>query len=135
MTGDGRRQRAVMATDAEWERIGRAAEAAGMDRSRYVVRRALMAEPLPGEVLRRAVREALAMSLLEERRLREAGAGSAWEEACDAVDAWIESEGVLERLTDPGAANRWKAVGGVPDPGSSPGQAAELEDPGTGDEA
>jgi len=115
MTGDGRRQRAVMATDAEWERIGRAAEAAGMDRSRYVVRRALMAEPLPGEVLRRAVREALAMSLLEERRLREAGAGSAWEEACDAVDAWIESEGVLERLTDPGAANRWKAVGGVPD--------------------
>ena len=24
----------------------------------------------------------------------------------DAVDAWIESEGELERLTDPGAANR-----------------------------
>lgn len=112
---DGRRQRAVMATDAEWERIGRAARAAGMDRSRYVVRRALTAEPLPGEVLRRAVREALVLSLLEERRLREAGAGPAWEEACDAVDGWIESEGVLERLTDPGAANRWKAVGGVPD--------------------
>ena len=103
-----------MATNAEWERIGRAASAAGMDRSRYVVRRALMAAPLPSEVLRRAVREALVVSLLEERRLREAGAGAAWEEACDAVDGWIESEGVLERLTDPGAANRWKAVGGIP---------------------
>ncbi|MCY4560177.1 MAG: hypothetical protein OXF79_28225 [Chloroflexi bacterium] len=33
MSGDGeRRQRAVMATDAEWERIGRAAAAAGTHR-------------------------------------------------------------------------------------------------------
>ena len=30
----GRRQRAVMATDAEWERIGRAAAESGMDLSR-----------------------------------------------------------------------------------------------------
>lgn len=112
--GDGRRQRAVMATDAEWERIGRAASAAGMDRSRYVVRRALMAERLPSEVVRRALRESLVRSLLEERRLREAGAGAAWEEACDAVDGWIEREGLVERLTDPGAANRWKAAGRGP---------------------
>ena len=33
----GRRQRAVMATDAEWERIGRAAAASGMDLSRFVI--------------------------------------------------------------------------------------------------
>ena len=39
------------------------------------------------------------------------GAGEAWEDACDAVDEWIEREGMLDRLTDPGAANRWKAVG------------------------
>ena len=39
-----RRQRAVMATDAEWERLGRAAQAAGMDRSRFVIHRALMPE-------------------------------------------------------------------------------------------
>ena len=108
---DGRRQRAVMATDAEWERIGRAAEACGMDLSRYVVGRALAGEPLPAEAVRRAVRESLVLCLLEERRLREAGAGAAWEDACDAVDDWIEREGVLERLTDAGAANRWKAVG------------------------
>ena len=54
------------------------------------------------------------LSLLEEKRLREGGMGPAWEDACDAVDDWIDSEGKLERLTDPGAANRWKAVG-VPD--------------------
>ena len=120
--GDGRRQRAVMATDAEWERIGRLA---GMDRSRYLVHRALAADALPDAVLRRAVRETLVLSLLEERRLRRAGAGPAWDDACDAVDEWIEGEGVLDRLTDPGAANRWKAAG-VPEaeedaPGSGPG--------------
>ena len=109
----GRRQRAVMATDAEWERIGRAAAASGMDISRYVIHRALNRDPLPPEVLRRAVREMLVMSRLEERRLRGAGAGEAWEDACDAVDEWIEREGMLDRLTDPGAANRWKAAGPV----------------------
>ena len=112
MSGDdGRRQRAVMATDAEWDRTGRAAAASGMDRSRFVVHHGLMAEALPREVLRRSVRETLVLSLLEDRRLREAGAGSAWEDACDAVDEWIDREGMVERLTDPGAANRWKAMG------------------------
>ena len=107
----GRRQRAVMATDAEWERIGRAAAASGMDLSRFVIHRALDRDSLPSEVLRRAVREMLVLSRLEERRLREAGAGEAWEDACDAVDEWIDREGMLDGLTDPGAANRWKAVG------------------------
>ncbi len=123
---DVRRQRALMATDAEWERIGAAAAASGMERSRFLVHRALMAEPLAPEVLRRAVRESLVLSLLEERRLHEKGAGHVWEDACDAVDGWIEREGVLERLTDPGAANRWKALGGdAEDPGTGPGQAGE----------
>ena len=107
----GRRQRAVMATDAEWERIGRAAAESGMDLSRFVIHRALDWDPLPAEVLRRAVREMLVLARLEERRLRGAGAGEAWEDACDAVDEWIDREGMLEGLTDPGAANRWKAVG------------------------
>ena len=73
--------------------------------------RALDWDPLPPEVLRRAVREMLVLSRLEERRLRGAGAGEIWEDACGAVDEWIEREGMLEGLTDPGAANRWKAVG------------------------
>ena len=71
----GRRQRAVMATDAEWERIGRAAAESGMDLSRFVIHRALDWDPLPAEVLRRAVREMLVLARLEERRLRGAGAG------------------------------------------------------------
>ena len=49
----------VMATDAEWERIGRAAAESGMDLSRFVIHRALDMAPLPPEVLRRAVREML----------------------------------------------------------------------------
>ena len=62
--------------------------------------------------MRRAVRELLVVSVLEERRLREAGAGRAWEDACDAVDGWIDRERTLAGVTDPGAANRWKALGG-----------------------
>ena len=31
------------------------------------------------------------------------------------MDDWIDSEGKLESLTDPGAANRWKAAGVEPD--------------------
>ena len=121
MSGEasGHRQRAVMASDAEWELIGRQAKRRGMDRSRYLIYRALMPDALSTEVLRRAVRELLVLSLLQERRLRKLRAGQEWEDACDAVDAWIDNEGGLERLTDPGAANRWKVLGmvlsGAPD--------------------
>ena len=55
---EGRRQRAVMATDEEWERISRRAAASGMELSRFIViDRALAADMLAPEVLRRAVRE------------------------------------------------------------------------------
>ena len=126
MNGDegGHRQRAVMASDAEWERVGRLARQHGMDRSRYLMHRALMPDAIPAEVLRRAVRELLVLSLLEERRLREAGAGREWEDACDAVDGWIDRERTLGAVTDPGAANRWKALGGDlegEDPGGQAG--------------
>ena len=96
-----RRQRAVMATDSEWERIGSAAQAAGMEISRFIVQRALMPDSLPPEVMRRAVREMLVLSRLEERRLRGVGGGEAWEIACDAVDDWLEREGALDLLSDP----------------------------------
>ena len=115
------RQRALMATDSEWARIGAAASAAGMEKSRYVVARVLSAEAIPREAIHRAIRQSLVLALLEERRLREAGAGSAWDAACDAVDAWLEREGDLARLTDAGAANRWKAAS-RPDPGEPDSQ-------------
>ena len=104
-------QRALMATDSEWTRIGEAAAAAGMEKSRYVMHRTLALESLPPEVIRRAIRQSLVLAVLEERRLRATGAGEEWDAACAAVDAWLEREGEFARLTDPGAANRWKALG------------------------
>lgn len=104
-------QRALMATDSEWARIGEAAAAAGMEKSRYVIHRTLAPESLPPEVIRRAIRQSLVLAVLEERRLRATGAGEEWDSACAAVDAWLEREGEFARLTDPGAANRWKSVG------------------------
>ncbi len=100
-----------MATDTEWEMITRRAQAAGMELSRFIIRRTLMPDALPREVMRRAVRETLIMANLEERRLQDSGASEAWERAAAAVDDWLENEGALAHLTDPGAANRWKAKG------------------------
>ena len=105
-----RRQRAVMLSDHTWEQIGRAAKLAGMEKSRYVEQELSKPKGLPPEVLRQVMRQALTLALLEERRLREAGLGHVWDEVSDAVDDWIEEEGVFEQLTDPGAANRWKVV-------------------------
>ena len=59
-----------MASDSEWERISQAAEAAGMELSRFIVKRALTPDAVPPEVMRRFVCEILVISKLEERRLR-----------------------------------------------------------------
>ena len=104
------RQRAVMASDSEWERIGKAAAEAGMEKSRYVIQRALAPESVPPEVMLRAIRQGLVLAVVEEREIRDAGAGDRWDDACAMVDAWLEGEGALARLTDPGAANRWKVM-------------------------
>ena len=98
----GRRQRAVMATDAEWERIGRAAAESGMDLSRFVIHRALDLAPLPPEVLRWAVREMLVLSILEEKRLREAGA------SCRSRPTWWSWwNGTLRKRTP---VLRWRSL-------------------------
>ena len=114
--GTALRPRVTMANDSEWKRIEQRAAAAGMKKSRYPILRALGSGGLPRVVEREVARQVLVLAKLEERRLREAGAGEAWDETCAEVDAWLEREGELERLTDTGAANRWKAVG-RPDPG------------------
>ena len=36
-----------------------------------------------------------------------------WKALGDAVDAWLDREAELDRLTDPGAAERWRAVSGT----------------------
>ncbi|MCY4548083.1 MAG: hypothetical protein OXC28_06935 [Defluviicoccus sp.] len=115
-----RTQHAVQATASEWARIRELAEGAGMELSRYVVHRAMRPDPLPATVLRRAVRELLLLSRLEERRMADMGLEERWTALGDAVDAWLDREAELDRLSDPGAAGRWRAVSGSADPQGGP---------------
>ena len=118
---EGRRtQHAVMATASEWARIKELADEAGMELSRYVVRRATQPDPLPASVLRRAVRELLLLARLEEARMADMGLEERWRAMGDAVDAWLDREAELDRLSDPGAAERWRAVSPSADPGGGP---------------
>lgn len=96
--GTRRKARTVMATDAEWARIGEAAAAAGLSISEHVVRSSLrLAEPaaepdLPVSVLRRVARGVLALEEIEGRRLEIQGAGEVWRQALERADAWIDRE-------------------------------------------
>lgn len=97
-----RRQRAVLMTDGEWERIGARAEAAGMKVSRYIAHRlAGPAEtPAPAdlspELLRRVLREVMVLSRIERQRMagRE-GEEEAWERVAARVDAQLAVEEAL----------------------------------------
>ena len=115
-TAAGRTQHAVMATASEWGRIHELADAAGMELSRYIVHRAMQPDPVPAEVLRRAVRELLVLAWIEERRMADMGLGERWQATGDAVDAWIVREAELDRLTVNGGGimlHRKRPVGRV----------------------
>ena len=43
-----------------------------------------------------------------------------WQALGDAVDAWLDRAAELDRLTDPGAAERWRAVSSSADPEGGP---------------
>ena len=115
-----RTQHAVQATASEWARIREFAAEAGMDLSRYIVHRATVPDPLPAAVLRRAVRELLLISKVEEQRMADLGLEDRWTALGDAVDAWLDREAELDRLTDPGTAGRWRAVSASADPEGGP---------------
>ena len=104
------RNRTIVATDAEWERVTELARAAGEDVGRFVVRRAISRESIPATVLRQAVRQVLILAKLEEQRIADLGADGRLHAVSDAVDAWLEREDEFAHLADPGAANRWKAL-------------------------
>ena len=98
--GEKKKGRYVMATDAEWARIGEAAEAAGLSKSEFLLRRAL--EPgvladsegvgLPPFLLRRLVRTVLVLERLEQLRLSNDGAEDLWERLVAEADAWVDEE-------------------------------------------
>ena len=98
-----------------------------MELSRYIVHRATEPDPLPAAVLRRAVRELLLLSKLEEQRMADMGLEDRWTALGDAVDAWLAREAELDRLTDSATAERWRAVSGSADPEGGP-RAATLSD-------
>ena len=94
-----RRQRAVLMTDREWERIGARAEAAGMKVSRYIAHRLAgpaetpaVADPSP-ELLRRVLREVMILSRIERQRMagRE-GEEETWERVAALVDEQLAAE-------------------------------------------
>ena len=109
-----RRQRAVMASDAEWALISERAERAGMELSRYVVHACTRPEALPATLLRRMVREVVLLSRLEQTRWEDLGAQGRWRELADAVDDWLEREAATAHLTDAGAGEPGDAPGGTP---------------------
>ena len=109
-----RRQRAVMASDAEGALIAERAERAGMELSRYVVHACTRPEALPASLLRRMVREVVLLSRLEQVRWEDLGAQARWRELADAVDDWLEREAATAHLTDAGAGEPGDAPGGTP---------------------
>lgn len=118
--GTRRTQHAVTATASEWARIRELAADEGMELSRYIVHRATAPDPLPPAVERRAMRELLLLSKIAEQHMADMGLEDRWANFGDAVDAWLDREAELHRLTDPAAAGRSEAVAGSTDPEGGP---------------
>ncbi len=91
-----RKQRAIMATDSEWQVIRERAQAAGMPISRFIVERLTEKEQqmsaLPASILRRMAREVLVLSRIEELRLSGHESADVWKAVGDEVDAWLDKE-------------------------------------------
>lgn len=94
-----RKQRAVKATDSEWDIVRARAKAAGMSASGYVVRRATAPErpsgPLLGTIAARLDRietAVLALAEVERVRLAERGEHDGWTAALRKVELRLRTE-------------------------------------------
>ncbi len=98
--GQNKRDHVVTATDAEWARLGEAADAAGMSRSRFILHavnawrtsRATRDDRVPAPVFRRMLQTVLVLERLEQQRLKERGAEHLWYECLASADARIDTE-------------------------------------------
>ena len=93
------RQRAIRATDSDWERVARRASAAGLSISDFVIERVLASpgtpsssEALPGAVRMRLAQATLVLFASEARRMHAAGKGAEWETMQEEVGRWLESQ-------------------------------------------
>ena len=94
-----RKQRAVKATDSEWDIVRARAKDAGMSASGYVVRRATAPERLPGPSLGtiaarldRIETAVLALAEVERVRLAERGEDDGWTAALRKVELRLRTE-------------------------------------------
>lgn len=103
--GEKRKRRCLMATDAEWARIGEDARAAGLTISDYINRSLETAsagsaeDDLPPSMLRRLAQAVLVLERLEWLRLEQLGveeAGVLRRRLLAEADAWLDAETVLE---------------------------------------
>lgn len=100
-SGEKRRQRSIMATDAEWADLHAQAKAADLSVSDYVMR-ALVGSPpatagLPPSVVDRLVRAVLVLEGLEAIRMEVQGGSDILRAVSAEVDAWLGAETAIER--------------------------------------
>ena len=101
-SGEKRRQRGVMATDAEWAAIRVQAEAAGLSISDHIMR-VLVGAPassvagLPQSVVDRLVRAVLVLERLEAMRVEVQGGSDILQAVSAEIDAWLAAETAIER--------------------------------------
>ena len=99
-----KRQRAVMATDSDWQTVRERADAAGMDVSRFIVERLTAPSPAPelgaatselaGAVARieRAVR---VLYEVEKQRVEDGAGAETWEALVRRAGARVDAEETL----------------------------------------
>ena len=95
MAGARRRQRAVMATDSEWEVLRERAAAAGMDISRFILERLTAPaapEAAPDGAVARIERTVLMLEEVERERMMRNGAAATWAELGRRVDGRLAAE-------------------------------------------
>ncbi len=99
-SGEKRRQRGIMATDAEWATIRAQAKAAGLSVSDYIMRGlvgAAASPGLPSSVVDRLVRAVLVLERLEAMRIEAQGGSDILRAVTAEVDAWLGAEAAIEK--------------------------------------
>ena len=99
-----KRQRAVMATDSDWETVRERADAAGMDVSRFIVERltAPAAVPEPGAATRelagkvaRIERAVRVLYEVEKQRVEDGAGAETWEVLVRRAGTRVDAEEAL----------------------------------------
>ena len=99
-----KRQRAVMATDSDWQTVRERADAAGMDVSRFIVERltAPVAMPESGAATRelagtvaRIERAVRVLYEVEKQRVEDGAGAETWERLVRRAEARVDAEEAL----------------------------------------